>query len=186
MALVTYEEFARATAGSRVGGDWYTFWHRDNPNPPAWPALDALELHSASCSFVLHRHRNGARKVRRILRRAKQARRAAYAADVARRFKAALSEWPDDMQRAPVPRILCGRTAMRDASLASPIPGEFYPVSPWALAPPPPPRPLTMARIREAFKDVYASDSDVHTMRLMPDLPFSVLRANAAAVGDVG
>lgn len=83
---------------------------------------------------VIHRHRDGARKARRTLRRARQARYAAWSADVKRRFQEALNEFPDDMQRAPVPRMLCGRAAMRDASLASPIPGEFYPVSPWAIA----------------------------------------------------
>lgn len=73
MALVSFEEFALATSGSRIRGGWYTFWHRDRPSPPAWPAVDALELVSESCHFAVHRHRSGARKVRRILRRAKQA-----------------------------------------------------------------------------------------------------------------
>lgn len=92
------------------------------------------------------------RKERRTLRRARQARYAAWSADVQRRFRAALAEFPDDMQRAAVPRMLCGRAAMRDASLASAIPGEFYPVLVLPPAPQTPAPPLTLERIYAAFR----------------------------------
>lgn len=123
--LIGFEEMARALDFKSPRGSGVAVFCGGQP---------CLEPKLNSCHFILHRHRAGARKVRRILRRARQARYAAWSADVKRRFQAALAEFPDDMQRAAVPRILCGRAAMRDASLASPIPGEFYPVSPWAIA----------------------------------------------------
>jgi prolyl oligopeptidase PreP (S9A serine peptidase family) len=54
MALINYEDLARAT-GAKV----------------VLTGLYCLEPDEASCRFTLHRHRAGARKVRRILRRHK-------------------------------------------------------------------------------------------------------------------
>ena len=78
--LISFESFARATAGSRVSGHWAHMWRNGGrPAPPPFPMLPALDVRFDSCHFVLHRHRPGARKVRRILRRAQQASFAAWA-----------------------------------------------------------------------------------------------------------
>lgn len=71
MTIISDETFAKASEGSRVRGRWLHFWTNGRPLMPMFPDVEALEINWGGGGFVLHRHRAGARKVRRILRRAK-------------------------------------------------------------------------------------------------------------------